>query len=207
MIIFSQKNKGFTLIELLVVLALIVVLISVVISQDRTDVSRFLYEDVAYRVALSVRQVQSYGIAAREYTAVGGGSSSFCGAYGIRFNLATPDRYTIFNDPGGAPTAFVCPANSGQYNVGDPILETVVLKGGVVIGELCHWNSVGTRSCNPGVSIMDIAFQRPNPEPLIVGNNNYRQACVGLSFPGGIRWSIMVRRTGQVSVIETACPL
>ncbi len=200
---FSQKNKGFTLVELLIVMALVVMLIAVVVGQDRADVSRFLYEDVSYRVALSVRQAQSYGISAREYVAAGGGSRSFCGAYGLHFNMTTPTQYLVFNDPGGTPSSFICPVNDGDYDVGEPILETVLLKGGVSISGICVWNSGGTRVCNPGITQMNISFQRPNPEPL----STNRQYCVDLSFPNGSHRSIIVRRTGQVSVLEGVCPL
>lgn len=202
-----KKNKGFTLLELLIVMALMVMLIAVVVGQDRSDVSRFLYEDVTYRVALSVRQVQSYGISAREYVAVGGGSNSFCGAYGLHFKLSSSTEYLVFNDPGGVTTAFVCPLNSGEYSIGEPVLEKVLLKGGVSISGMCYWNSVGTRVCNPGVTTMNIAFQRPNPEPIINGDDTNRQACIDLLFPNGSHRSVIVRRTGQVSVLSGVCPL
>lgn len=202
----KERNQGFTFVELLVVMGLVVVLISVVVSQNRTGAARIMFDDIAYRVALSVRQAQSYGISAREYGEVGGGSRSFCNGYGLHFDLAAPTRYAIFSDPGIVSATFICAGVGGEYDVGDPILETFLLRGGVRLTEVCYWNSVGTKLCNPGITSLDIAFSRPNPEPIIAGDVSNRQACIGLNLSGVGTRSILVRLTGQISIVEGVCP-
>lgn len=196
------KASGFTLLELMVVIAMSVLLIAVVTSQNRTHTSRILYDDVAHKIALSIRQVQSYGISSREYTNVGGGGNSFCSGYGVVFILTggVGTTYQIFADiPAAGPTGFICSPAIGPYDGGDPILETITLKRGNV-SRLCATDPSASTPEDCSLASLSIVYQRPNPEPVINGDARYVSARIVLSFPGSITKEIIIRNTGQISV-------
>lgn len=198
----TSRLGGFTLLELMVVVAISVLLIAIVTSQNRTHTSRILYDDVAYRIALSIRQAQSYGLSSREYTDVGGGGATFCSGYGVVFNLSggVGTKYDIFVDRSGlGRMGLVCPPAVGPYTPGDPILETVTLKRGVV-SQLCATDPATSSPEDCSLGSLSITYQRPNPEPVINGDARYVSARIVLSFPGSITKNIIVRNTGQISV-------
>ncbi len=197
------KVSGFTLLELMVVITISVLLISVVTTQNRTHTSRILYDDVAHKIALSIRQAQSYGLSAREHTVAGTGATSrtFCIGYGVVFTLSFGNKYNIFADTTQlGPTGLVCPPAVGPYNhVEDRVLERITLKRGAVT-RLCATNPLAVPPEDCTLTDLSIVYQRPNPEPVINGDVRYVAAKIVLTFPGSITKNIIIRNTGQISI-------
>src|SRR3989338_7579467 len=61
-----QPNRGFTLVELLVTLSLFVVLTTIVLFSQSKFNGSILLTNLAYDVAITVRQAQTYGVNVRE---------------------------------------------------------------------------------------------------------------------------------------------
>ncbi|HYF13004.1 MAG TPA: prepilin-type N-terminal cleavage/methylation domain-containing protein [Candidatus Paceibacterota bacterium] len=197
-----QPPKGFTVIELVVVVAIMAVLTTVMIFQQRRFDSATLLRALAYSVALSVRQAQVYGTSVREVTQ---GSSTFApNAYGVHFTSGDDKRYTLFAD---SPTQ-----SNGRYDTGEEV-QTFTIGSQYSIVDFCGIVSSTVRSCKSGgvgsggvqITSLTIYFRRPNPDARFLSSSsgqNYISAYIRLRGPGGATdtRSVTVGLTGQISV-------
>jgi len=200
------------LIELLVVCAIIVVITALVLVNNSKFGGEVILENLAYDIALSVRQTQVYGIAVERFgstncSAFTAGSNCFGAGYGMNFRLANPGTYILFADEDG--TGIYDPQKSPSE-----IVEADTLQQGYAITGLCAIPEVGGTTCTP-VTEIDILFERPEPDAYIsVGSGanapasclqqpavacNY-EAQITLTSPAGDTRTVVVDATGQISV-------
>src|SRR3990167_3654568 len=183
---------GFTLTELMVVVTIMTLLTGVFLFQQRQFDSTTLLRSLAYSVALSIREAQTYGLSVRSF----GGEFP---AYGILFDISNNDEYVLFADTNG----------DGQYNGSGEIVDSYVLQGNYEISDICATN--GPELC--GIGWMTVTFKRPNPDACIAtsdpGGNNvcngsntplYSQGRVHIGVSGGATRSVTVTTSGQISV-------
>lgn len=180
-------RKGFTLVELLVSIAIFTVITTVAVFNHATFNSSVLLTNLAYEIALSVRQAQFYGIVVRQ-TAAG----AFDSGYGIHFDLAqSSTNYRLFEDK---------PPQNHVYDSGEDV-ESFTIQKGNRISRLVVTTLSGTTSKNN----VDISFIRPNPDTYIrydslAGNRGTKlEICVS-SPTGALKRKITVEETGQISV-------
>ena len=172
--------------------------------------------NLAYEIALEVRQAQTYGIGVRNSS---NDASNFQYGYGVHFG---PDTV----HPGSSPTnsfSFFADTNSGAgstkyvYDAGDTWLDTFHLPGGNTIAEICYYQSSATDAkCNKYLNsfVLDISFIRPNPEAHTVLDGDTTKAdaapvfIVLRSALGDKCKTVKVYSTGQISVTpnNTPCP-
>jgi prepilin-type N-terminal cleavage/methylation domain-containing protein len=165
-----MKNAGFTLVELLVTISIFVILTGVVLfSQTRFNSTIFL-TNLAYDMALTIRQAQTFGINIKEFN-----GDKFL-PYGVHFDKTSANNrsFILFADldydnalvPGGGKflgTASQCDAAQGcvsRYNI----------TKGNYIADICTEDpGVGVTTCPTGKSseTLDIVFIRPNPDAKI----------------------------------------
>ena len=197
-----STSKGFTLIELLVVCAIIIVITAIVLVDNNKFGGEVTLENLAYDIALSVRQTQVYGIAVERF-----GTSNFSAGYGMHFSLSSPTTYILFADEDG--TGIYDPNTSPSE-----IVDTDTIQQGYAITGLCVIpNTGGSQTCN-SVSEVDILYVRPEPEAYISAsqsgsppsciqnqsaNCNY-EAQITLTAPDGVTRTVVVDATGQISV-------
>ena len=188
----SQLAAGFTLIELLVVTGIIVVVSAIILASNSRFGGVITLENLAYDMALTVRQSQVYGIAVRRF-----GATNYNIAYGMHFESSSPASYVLFAD-----AAVV----NGLYDQGE-LVQSSTLQGGYRISNLCIRPSGGSGSAcaayTCGLSALDIVFKRPEPDAYIRANGNQtlnEAACVIITSPRGDTRSIVVEATGQISV-------
>ena len=100
---FFHKNKkvnyrksGFTLIELMVVLVIFVALTGIMISSQSKFDGSILLDNLAYDIALSIREAQTYGVNVKEF-ATSSSPSVFAG-YGVNFMKADNKHYILYSD-------------------------------------------------------------------------------------------------------------
>jgi len=202
--------RAFTLIELLVVCAIIIVISAVVLIDNNKFGGQVILENLAYDVALSVRQTQVYGIAVERF-----GQSTFTAGYGMHFSLSDPTHYILFADLEG----------TGVFDSGFPISQTYptgevvspspyTLTQGYSIQSLCTVPQVGGSSTCTPVTTIDIMFQRPEPNAYIsaavtgapvsciqdLGFACNYEAQITLLSPRGATSTVVVDETGQISV-------
>jgi prepilin-type N-terminal cleavage/methylation domain-containing protein len=190
-------SRGFTLIELLVSIGIFTLITTISVFNNAQFNSNVLLTNLAYEVALSVRQAQFYGISVRQNTS---DSSKYDSGYGIRFDrVASPTSYILYEDvkSGVSPNHI--------KDAGDTDIETFTLQKGNRITKVCVDGDCTTHSR------VDITFVRPNPDAYIRASDNtstaYGKAEVCVASPAGAKRKVVVESTGQISVSTDASPL
>ena len=196
--------KGFTLIELLAVTAILTIITSIVIVNNGRFGGVILLENLAYDIALSIREAQVYGISVRQF-----GSGNFDVGYGMHFLTSSPTTYVLFADAiernglyDGCPTKASC-----------ELVESTDIQRGYFIAGLCVPAGKSAKDCLKTSKVLrvDILFKRPEPDACIsregvsAVTGNY--SCTGakesariiLESPRGVQMSVVVEATGQIS--------
>ena len=193
---------------------------AVLVVRQQQFNSSTLLRSLAYSVALSVRQAQTYGVSTR------GTAGNFAAqSYGIYISNASLNSYILFADTD----------NSGGYNSGDTVVQTFTLGTGYTLTNFAvqEPNNATNYDCMtnspvvpiPGgncvafpLSSLAIMFHRPNPDGCFVVTNSggnsphgycdaaasytsyYPTAYIQISSSGGSSRSIRVNQTGQIEV-------
>jgi prepilin-type N-terminal cleavage/methylation domain-containing protein len=193
----SRLRRGFTLIELLVVVAIIVVITGLILANTNKFGGQTLLQNLAYDIALSLREAQVYGISVRS------DNGAYNSGYGMHFDMNNPTTYNLFADA----------AQTGVYAAGEDVKPSPYVIGqSFQISKLCITSFAGIEDCT--VTTLDILFIRPEPDACISPNgtvdvtNGYTYACTSnvqsarivLTSPRGGFMNVIVYANGQISV-------
>jgi len=150
-------TTGYTLLELAVVL-FIILTITVISRTSKTAYERsFALSNLAYDIALTLREAQVYGVNTRQE----GISGSFDAGYGVRFAENSTD-FTLFVDND----------NDRFYDSPGELLRVYTIKNNNKISEICTV-PVGTTPGQETVAcadnriaagVLDITYRRPDPD-------------------------------------------
>lgn len=170
------------MIELLVSIAIIAVISMVMLARYRSFNSTILLRDLAYEIALSIREAQVLGISVR------GESGSFKNAYGMHFTPGT--TYILFIDrkpvSGG-------PAN-GQYDSGEEVTTYTIGQENTVKKLYANTTELDT---------LDVLFERPDPDAFFHTSpaaSVVNSARIIVGSPDGSVRAVRVWPTGQIEV-------
>lgn len=180
--------RGFTLIELMVVMAIITVISVLVLARYGQFNGVVLLRNLAYDIALTVRQAQVYGISGK----VGTGAVGV--QYGVYLTSATPTQYLLFADNNG----------SGTYTAGEEI-EIYTVRPGYSVYNFCGDLPSGSPHCSRtgDITNMTLLFRRPDPDALIKTSalgSGYTQARIIARSPSGDTRTITITAVGQISI-------
>jgi hypothetical protein len=180
-----------------------VLVTGVVLVNNSTFGGKVLLENLAYDIALSVRQAQVYGIAVQRY---GSTVSGFDVGYGTHFRTASADTYVLFGD---GVTA------NGLFDAGEAV-ETTSIRNGFRIFGLCATPALGgSELC--GLDEVNIFFKRPDPDAWISAldlpaaatscilngtSQCYSQVRVIVRSPRGDQSSVVIDANGQITVVK-----
>ncbi|MBI2475889.1 MAG: GxxExxY protein [Candidatus Taylorbacteria bacterium] len=186
---FSHRSKGFTLVELAVSIAIFLVIMSVItVSQHRFG-GNILITNLAYDVALGIRQAQVYGISVKH------SSAGFDKSYGVHFG---PPGYFILFVDNNDNKHYEAGGDDGSECLSDTeCVSFFKIEKGNSIAGLCAGNPCDS------VASLDIVFHRPDPEPVITANGQavtYLSALVTVSSPQGVTKGVKVLGSGQISI-------
>lgn len=181
--------RGFTLVEMLVSVGIFMILTSMVVYNYSDFNSNIIVTNVAYDVALALRQAQVYGLSVR------GNTSVFSAGYGININKTKLSELVLFADLN----------NNGLYDQSDSKVETFSFPPNYRISDFCFGSDENTLACGSSLAVTDLAvvFERPNPDAIIKDSNgdSYGVAKITVTSPSGARSkSVFVYSTGQISV-------
>lgn len=183
----------------MVVTAIVALITGIVLANNNRFGGVVLLENLAYDIALSVRQAQVNSISVVRFS-----SDNFNAGYGMSFKLSTPNTYTLFADTSG----------NGLYDCTAPgtggceLVSATTVQLGYRILSLCATPVGGSETCS-GISSLDVLFVRPEPDAWISINGNscilshsscQEGARIIVESPQGGTRSIVVEANGQISV-------
>lgn len=213
------------------VIVIFTVISSVVIFRQSKFSSDILITNLAYQLALEVRQAQTYGIGVRAVASV---SSKFKYGYGIHLGPDSVDRQALFpSNPSSSFILFVDSydlginpdGNDRIYGEGNPPtddfdehLETFKLPGGNTITDYCYGTGDArtTLFCKSdavaGPKTIDVTFVRPRPDAHITTDGQSTPEYAGpvsiilKSALGDKCKKVSILATGQISVDPSNVP-
>jgi prepilin-type N-terminal cleavage/methylation domain-containing protein len=186
------SSRGFTLIELMVTVGIFVFMTALIMAKYNNFYSGTIFKNMAYDIAITIRQAQSYGISVKADS----NSTSFNKSYGVNFSSSFPTKFTLY------PYSI---DSNGLYVFDNIAEKAYTLKFGASVYRKYAGSSP---SDTVEVSVLDIIFQRPNPEAVICGtinsvmNCSYKYAKIVIKL-GEITRSIEINSVGQVSILES----
>lgn len=189
----GSPRRGFTLIELMVTMAIFVIMTALIMARYNSFYSGTIFTNIAYDIALTIRQAQTYGISVK----VGDRNpSTFGSAYGVAFQLGTGNKnFILYRDIDGR----------GYTNdMTDPPESTYSIKQGAYISYMCVGTSAVACTSTGKLSII---FLRPNPEPQICGVDTsdcgYKYAEITITAGDEVtKKKVIVNPVGQVSIAD-----
>jgi len=205
----KKNNRGFTLIELLVTIMIFVILTGVVLFNQNGFNNTVLINNLAYDIALTVRQAQNYGTNVNESQSAINPFSSYGAYFNISPSGGSPTNFVFFADTvggiGGVPdgkydgtpsngSVTNCPANDSEC------IQRYTIGSGNYIKSICTVSSTNQSICN---STLTILFKRPNPDALIYADGNttpLSSAQITVSSASGITKTIVITAAGQIYV-------
>lgn len=190
---------------MMISVGIFVIISSVVLANYNGFNTRILLTNLAYDIALTIRQAQVYGISVRESAGVGTARP-----YGVYFEetdttAGSATSFIFFTDSNGDNiyngTAGTC---SGEC------IQKYDIKKGNRISSICALSSTGTNVCTTGGGSLRSAtllFKRPNPDAVITAKlengtdvSAPTRATVQVASPQGVTKTITIELTGQISV-------
>lgn len=196
--------SGFTMIEMVVSVGIFVIMTSLILANYQKFLNTVSLGTLANEIAVSIRQAQTYGQNVREF---GAGSNTFP-SYGVFLNSSITDSFVLFADITGGDK---------QYNgiscgvAGTECLEVFNIQSNANIARLCgnvktDGKTINDPTAECGLSSLDIAFTRPNPDASIIGvlggvSKVYSDAEIILSAARETaQKTVVVWANGQISI-------
>jgi type II secretory pathway pseudopilin PulG len=188
-------NAGFSMVELLVSIGIIVLVLSVVVTNQRSFNSAVLLRGQAYEIALAMREVQLGAI-----SSVSDGTGVFRSVQGVHFDTADNQKYRVFRDSTTGTDS------NNFWDSGEDVGFSGLLDPRFVLSGI----SVGTE--------LSIVFKRPNFDAIFVtdrnDNNSSVSSATSVLLTIGLRGNtdpevcgenirqIQITSAGQISVLE-----
>jgi hypothetical protein len=206
------------LIELVVVCGVIAIISGLMLVSNNSFGGQVLLQNLAYDIALTLRQAQVYGISVQRF-----GSGKYDASYGMHFDsrAANSNVYPLFADAISVNGVFDPDAAHPLDPNFDETVKITTIGGGFRISKLCvpagadaatcDCSAAGTSACDT----VDVVFRRPDPDACISANgtpsmNNLvtppvcsstnASARIVVRAPKGNVSSVIVYRNGQISV-------
>ncbi len=206
--------KGFTIIELLISLAIFAFMTAFLVAKYGNFNQGILLTNLAYDVAITLRNAQSYGINVRNRTNLN--EDGYIYGFGVHFDSNSntvdgviPRQQMIFFadapiDTGGENLYY-----NGVYDrLSGEAISIFTIKNGSYISSVCTGDK--PENCNSSNSTngdtVDITFVRPDPNAIIttVDSNGIGSkktyAEIVLKSSSGLTKKVVVRSTGQITV-------
>jgi prepilin-type N-terminal cleavage/methylation domain-containing protein len=192
-------TKGFTLVELMIVIAIFSIITTIAMADQGKLNSSVLLSNLAYDVALSVRQAQTYGIGVKYDSS----STDQGGGFGVYFDpVNTPDTIILYNHI----------SSLSMYDSAEDVVEKRYQfsnqRGNKIAAVYCGSAALVSR-CDQ----MSIVYKRPNPEPIMTGVTGGIEAgfsgtayIVLKSADETLCRTVAIASSGQISVGNSGSP-
>ena len=182
-------TAGFSLLELMVVIGIMGIIASVSLFNYSSFNSELALTNLAYEIALTVREAQIFGGSVKVSGTGSGGSFDL--AYGVYFDKSLPNQFISFIDRN----------ENMKYDAGEETSKHSLSRGNT-IAEICRIKqSDNLNQC--GENFAHVTFLRPSLDARIELNNQnppFKGVVVTLKAPDGKTRAIGIQKTGQISV-------
>jgi Tfp pilus assembly protein FimT len=191
-------KAGFTIVELMISVGIFAFMTAFLVAKYGTFNQSVLLTNLAYDVALTIRNAQTYGLNVKSKpTDTEGFSSDYTLAYGVHFSknnsAQTPNNQMIFFADVNGNQKYTGSDSTGE------VIARYTYRGGAIVSDLCAGTETGIY-CSP-VNDLDITFKRPDPD-AIFADPNVTYAEITLQDPSGATKKVVVRKTGQIAVLS-----
>ncbi|MEX2010251.1 MAG: prepilin-type N-terminal cleavage/methylation domain-containing protein [Parcubacteria group bacterium] len=200
--------RGFTLTELMVSMGIVASIISIIVLRQDDYTEGVALQNQAADIGLSIREAQTYGISVKQFTP--GSGEEFPPGYGVEFDITgagSKSAYILFADRNGDgiySTDWACTPSSSSECIEKPGL---ILGNQIDENGLCYVQT-STETCI-GVGAVVITFVRPETNAifkfystggLLMSPTGVIGAKIKLISPGGLKKSVLIHSSGQVSI-------
>lgn len=192
-------QAGFSLIELMVSIGIVVLVLTVVVTNQGAFNGAVLLRSQAYELALAVREMQTSAVSAQADTA-----GNFYSVLGVHLDTDSGEnnRYTLFSDEN----------DNGFFDdaATDAVIETTGLDARFEISAIRRSDGAGLGAGND----VSVTFERPNFDARFTtsasgGFDSYNSiqidirpvGATGTSCPADVR-TVEITSTGQIAVVE-----
>lgn len=199
----KSGSAGFTMLEMLTVLAIFGIVSAVVLFNHGKFTSETILTNMAYEVALSIREAQIYGVSVRGSTT---GGANFDAPYGIHIPPISSGseltEYVLFRDSNGDNTF----TGSCTDGTGECVTPYTFQRNIFIENTAIEIMEDGDTNCPPGQQDrgLNIIFNRPNPEPVITTSSDIDEpvtrAQITLQSRDGAERFVVISNNGQISV-------
>ncbi len=226
----KNTKAGFSLFEMLISCAIITIVAGIAFYNHRQFNNDLEITNLAYRVAVTIRQAQVNSISVRQFSGASG--EQYNVAYGVHFNKDVPDQFILYGDEDRDGMYTSGDSNDDMFcdrSTGSECIEKVTIGRGNIIRGWCGrlFSNSSTGCYFNGESdehYLDISFRRPNPDalyslyedeyddthdivnPVCDGGIGQISDCsswaICLASPLGRMKQVVVYSTGQISVEE-----
>ena len=189
-----KKEKGFTILELIVSVGIFALMTALLVAKYGNFNNGILLTNLAYDVALTIRNAQSYGLNVKSASR---DSDDFNRPFGVHFERGDT-KFVFFADE------LDDGVYNGLYDEGEEISISTIKNGGY-ISDLCTFSGKGnsddcTSSSN---NVVDITFKRPDPNAIIkVPGKSLPNSLAKITVKSktGDTRDVIVRSNGQIAV-------
>jgi Tfp pilus assembly protein FimT len=210
----KDTDRAFTIVELVVSVAIFAFMTAFLVAKYGNFNQSVLLTNLAYDVALTIRNAQTYGLNVKskpsgvvgytDGTTYDEIAAGYQYGYGIHFeagNATAASKKMIFfadNTPNAIPS---------YDNAAKVILSTYTLRNGSYISAIC----AQARENPPGEPCLsssspnggfDVVFKRPDPDAMFPLTNGATVVTLTISTPNGQSKKVIVRKSGQVAVLQ-----
>lgn len=207
---YTIGMRGFTLVELLVSVSIFSLITGIVVYNHSKFSSDLIVTNLAYQVALSIRQAQVYGLSVRGATSALG-QQTFNAGYGVHFDKVSNQSFYFFADTGNNGRLCASGNCTSSITACQPIdgcLEQITVPGGNTIDHFCIV-ATDAEECplvgNPDT--LDVTFKRPDPDAILktygpsgAASQSGSVAKIYVKSAQGKQKIISVNNGGQISI-------
>ncbi len=201
-----NSRAGFTLIELVVTMGIMALITGVTLANHSKFGGQVMLRNLAYELALVVREAQTYGVSVRKIDRAS--ITDFESGYGIHFNANNKLQYVMFADT-HKESGTIIRGQDGMRNTTLEDVNTYIIGRGYKINKLCAGSASSPTCmdvCDSCSGTLDILFKRPEPDAAIrlngVENVLYERAEIELISPRDDTMRVLIEVSGQISVIK-----
>ncbi len=199
----SSLTRGFSILEMIIAIGIFALLTTLLVAKYGNFNRGLLITNLAFDVALEIRNAQSNSINVKY------GTAGYDYPYGVHFtSVETADPELPVYPANTLVTSFVdvspdTPPFDGHYNYdSDSPRSRLIIKRGSKIDKICVGkNEYDCTLAANEREVVDITFRRPNPNAIITSNGEvFDYTEIRVKAADNNRKRIIVRSTGQIEV-------